>query len=248
MIGDDFMKEGTRFLYASNGKESVPSDARMKMPQPPLEDPYEGELIALPKIEELKIPKRDLEEVLLKRRSVRRYSEEPFTIDELAYACYMTQGIKEMKERNTFRVVPSAGARHAFETLLLVNNVIGLKKGLYRYIASKHKLLLLSENEKTHDQVLEASYGQKMVVESGMTFIWYANTYRMTYRYQMRGYRYLFLDAGHVMQNLYLIADQLHAGTCAIAAYDDDLMNKALGLDGEEKFVIYLGPLGKLKE
>ena len=244
----NMMKEGTRFLVASNGKEEVESDARMGMPQPPLEDNYEGELIDLPSIEEIHVPKRDLQEVIMNRRSVRSYSQDPITIEELAYACYMTQGIKEMRPKNTFRTVPSAGARHAFETLILVNNVIGLKKGLYRYIASKHKLVFMEEEDSLQDKVLEASYGQKMVVNSAVTFLWYANSYRMTYRYQMRGYRYMFLDAGHVMQNLYLISDQLDCGTCAIAAYDDDLMNKVMKLDGENRFVIYVAPLGKLKK
>jgi len=73
------------------------------------------------------------------------------------------------------------------------------------------------DDETLQAKILAASYGQKMVVNSAVTFIWYASSYRMTYRYQTRGYRYLFLDAGHVMQNLYLVASQMNAGTCAIA-------------------------------
>jgi len=242
------MKEGKRFLDASKGQEEVASDQQKGLEQPPLEEDYKGELINLTNIDELDFPKKDLRQAILERRSVRSYSQDPLTLDELAYACFMTQGIKELRAKNTFRTVPSAGARHAFETLLLVNNIIGLKKGLYRYIASKHKLLLISEDETLQEKILAASYGQKMVVSSAVTFIWYANTYRMTYRYQTRGYRYLFLDAGHVMQNLYLVAAQMNAGTCAIAAYDDDLMNQVLSLDGEERFVIYIAPLGKLKK
>jgi len=105
------------------------------LPQPPLEEGFDGELIDLLEIDDLKIPSRDLKEAIIDRRSVRVYSEEPLSLDELAYACYMTQGIKESRKSNTFRTVPSAGARHAFETLILVNNVANLKKGLYRYIA-----------------------------------------------------------------------------------------------------------------
>jgi SagB-type dehydrogenase family enzyme len=68
----------------------------------------------------------------------------------------------------------------------------------------------------------------------------------MTYRYSERGYRYMFLDAGHVAQNLYLVAKDFNAGVCAIAAYDDEKMNALLGLDGEHQFVIYMASLGKI--
>jgi len=67
----------------------------------------------------------------------------------------------------------------------------------------------------------------------------------MTWRYCQRGYRYLYLDAGHVCQNLYLLAESIRCGVCAIAAYDDDLVNHALGLDGEEQFAIYIATLGR---
>jgi SagB-type dehydrogenase family enzyme len=67
----------------------------------------------------------------------------------------------------------------------------------------------------------------------------------MTYRYGERGYRYLHLDAGHVCQNLYLAAEAIGCGACAIAAFEDDEVNRVLGLDGEHRFAIYLGAVGK---
>jgi SagB-type dehydrogenase family enzyme len=69
----------------------------------------------------------------------------------------------------------------------------------------------------------------------------------MTWRYQERGYRYLLLDAGHVCQNLYLSAQEIDCGVCAIAAFDDDELNKLLDLDGIEQTSIYLAAVGKKK-
>jgi SagB-type dehydrogenase family enzyme len=82
------------------------------------------------------------------------------------------------------------------------------------------------------------------VLHSAVTFLWVAVVERMTWRYAERGDRYLLLDAGHVCQNLYLAAEALGCGVCAIAAYDDALLNAELGLDGENLFVIYLASLG----
>jgi SagB-type dehydrogenase family enzyme len=67
----------------------------------------------------------------------------------------------------------------------------------------------------------------------------------MTWRYSQRGYRYLHLDAGHVCQNLYLSAESVGCGVCAIAAFLDEEINPAMGIDGENEFVIYVATVGK---
>ena len=96
-----------------------------------------------------------------------------------------------------------------------------------------------------HDLVVSACANQNHVHTSAVTFIWVAILERMKLRYGQRGYRYLHLDAGHICQNLYLAAEVIHCGVCAVCAFDDDAMNAALGLDGEEQFAVYLGTLGR---
>ena len=92
-----------------------------------------------------------------------------------------------------------------------------------------------------------ACLGQGMVTNSAVTFFWTAEIYRMEFRYAERSYRYIHLDAGHVCQNLYLAAESKGCGVCAIAAFDDDELNSALGFDGEKEFVVYIAALGKMK-
>jgi SagB-type dehydrogenase family enzyme len=145
----------------------------------------------------------------------------------------------------TFRNVPSAGARHALECYLLVNRVEGLQPGLYRFLALEHALVAVDLGPGIADAVARACLDQQMVVRCAVTFIWVAVAERMTWRYGQRGYRYMHLDAGHVCQNLYLAAESIGGGVCAIAAFSDEDMSPLLGLDGEEQFVIYLATLGK---
>ena len=64
---------------------------------------------------------------------------------------------------------------------------------------------------------------------------------------ELRSYRYLHLDAGHVCQNLYIAAGSIGAGTCAIGAYDQVKMDRFLDVDGEDEFVIYMAPVGKIR-
>lgn len=216
--------------------------------QPPLELPYppDAPLIKLPEAASLQMPAMDLRTAIEQRTSLRRYTHQPLSLAELAYLLWETQGVKKVTQRPvTLRMVPSAGARHAFETYLLVNRVEGLTPGLYRYVALQHALIDLGFPADINEQVTQACLDQNQVRTSAVTFIWVAVTERMTFRYTQRGYRYLHLDAGHVCQNLYLLAEQTGCGVCAIAAFDDDLLNAALKLDGVELFAIYLGSLGK---
>ena len=220
-------------------------------PQPALEMPIpEGAVqIELPGIDEIYHPQMSLVSSILQRRSLRKYSDEALSLGELALLLYTTQGIQELREgrRNkaTFRTVPSAGARHALETYLLINRVKDVAPGLYRYSALNHSLVQISIEPDIAEKVTEGCWGQKQVLKSAVTFIWAANVERMSWRYVERGYRYLHLDSGHVCQNLSLVAEAINCGVCAIAAYDDEKLNDVLGIDGEEMFSIYAASLGK---
>jgi SagB-type dehydrogenase family enzyme len=218
------------------------------IPQPPLELPLpEGaELIPLTPHENLVMPGMDLREAVEARRTVRNYNSAPLTLDELDYLLWLSQGVKCVSSRpSTARTVPSAGARHAFETYLLVNRVDGLVPGLYRYMAIENGLVNLNASADITRQVKSACFDQPQLENCAVAFIWVAVVERMFWRYVERGYRYLHLDAGHVCQNLALGAEQLGGGICPIAAFDDVKLNTTLGLDGEEMFVVYLATVGK---
>ena len=241
---------GTNFFKKTTYKYLESSDQQKDLPQPTLELEYDisKQLINLPKPNELKIEDISLRTCIEARQSIRKYSEESLNLNELSFLLWCTQGIRDdTRGAVTLRNVPSAGARHAFETFILVNQVEGLKPGVYRYIATKHKLIEFSFEEGIADKITKGAYNQSMVKKSAVTFIWVAIAYRMTYRYGERGYRYMLIDAGHVGQNLYLAAENLSCGACVIAAFHDEELNDIMGLDGEEHFVIYLASVGKKK-
>jgi SagB-type dehydrogenase family enzyme len=243
--GQEFMVK-TRYANISPSPQSSGTE-----PQPPLELPVPGgaALIQLPSPAECSVPQMDLRAAIEARRTIRAYGEESLTIEELTYLLWVSQGVKRISNRpSTARTVPSAGARHAFETYLLVNRVEGLVSGLYRYAAIENGLLKLDAPEDIAEHIAHDCLDQAQVTNSAATFIWVAVVERMFWRYVERGYRYLHLDAGHVCQNLALGAEQLNCGICPIAAFDDELLNGTLGLDGEDMFVVYLASLGKKKE
>ncbi|MBP2030026.1 SagB-type dehydrogenase family enzyme [Methanohalophilus levihalophilus] len=243
------MTIGKEFLEKTKFQNLMRSDQSLGYPYPPLELEYADTdvLIDLPDLESVSTANITVTDAIEKRISVRDYSTEPISMEELSYLLWCTQGVKKViRDAATFRTVPSAGARHALETYILANNVKGLESGLYRFLPIEHKLLQVNTDAGISDRIAKACLGQDFVKKNTVTFIWTAVAYRMTYRYGERGYRYLHLDAGHVCQNLYLSAESIGCGVCAIAAFLDDELNDLLGADGEEEFAIYVATVGKV--
>ena len=243
------MQTGRDFMEQTKYKNLGESDQQKGKSYPPIEKAFDEKgIIYLDKPESTGENDTNLLDLINGRTSVRSYSDESILQEDLSYFLWCTQGIKSiLKQKATFRTVPSAGARHAFETYLLINKAEGIKPGVYRYIATKHAIIPINLKEGTDDILLAACLGQGMVKSCAVTFFWSAEIYRMKYRYGERGYRYIHLDAGHICQNLHLAAENRGCGVCAIAAYDDDEVNSALGLDGENDFVAYIATLGKKK-
>ena len=242
-------QNGYEFVEETKYPNISQSEQRQGKPQPPYEIPMEEgkRLIDLPNPDEIDLGNYNLRKAIEVRRSLRRYKDEPISLEELSYLLWLTQGVKKMDEKRNvlWRTVPSAGCRHPFETYLSTNRVDGLEQGLYRFVATENKLVALELNEQFNERLTDACHGQRQVQTSAVTFIWAAVPYRTVWRYSERSYRYLYLDAGHVCQNLHLAAESINCGICAIGAYDDDAADRLMGFNPPEMFVIYLASLGR---
>lgn len=234
---------GFRFLAETKYKNLSPSDQSLELPQPLLEEPCPQHFprIDLPKP---KSPSSPLGQIINQRKSRRIFQERAMSLEELSWLLWATAGVKEDKGIASLRTVPSAGARHPFDTYLAIDNVADLRKGIYRYLAFEHKLAFIEPDDNLNTRLMEACLRQKWLLSASVTFIWVAVPYRSAWRYSERSWRYMFLDAGHVCQNLYLAAEAINWGTCAVAAFDDDALNNLLHLDGNNQFAIYLAPVG----
>ena len=242
-------KNGYQFIEETKLPNISESDQSLKKPQPPYETPFKQTrpLIDLPKPEGIDFGQYDLRKAIEIRRSLRRYSDDFISLQELSYLLWLTQGVKSIDEKRhvTWRTVPSAGCRHPFETYLSINRVEGLEPGLYRYLALDHKIAPIRLDNQFTEELAQACGGQRQVLTSAVTFIWAAVPYRTVWRYSERSYRYMYLDAGHVCQNLHLVAESLNCGVCAIGYFDDDAVDVLVELTPPDMFVIYMASLGR---
>ena len=239
---------GQEFMEQTKYRHLGRSDQEKGIPQPPLElPPVPGlPIIDLVNPRDITVPLLDIRTAIERRRSVRSYEREPICPAELSFLLWCTQGVWYIYgTAATFRTVPSAGARHAFETYMLINDVDGFEPGLYRYLALSHRLQQIRADPDLHIKIAHGFMDQDFVMRCGVAFLWTAVRYRMTWRYGERGYRDLHLDAGHVCQNLYLAAEAIGCGVCALAAFDDDIMAGILGIDGISHFMVYGAAVGK---
>lgn len=209
--------------------------------------PEGSALFPLPGREAWQIPPCDLTEAISRRESRRSFLPAPLTLDELAFLLWSSQGVrKRLHEAAVLRTVPSAGCRHPFETYVAVLRVDTLSPGIYRYLPLDHALVLERSPDHLAGRITAAVRGQRFAGEAAATFIWTVVAARTEWRYAEASYKVMALDAGHVCQNLYLACEAISAGTCAIAAYNQDLADELVGVDGNEEFVVYFAPVGKV--
>ena len=238
--GDDFQKKSkyTRDSLKGRGLDwdrkpgqykTYPEDReRIPLPQPRTEG---GEpLFAL----------------LQERRSQRAYGADPADRETLGQLLWASQGISLHARQYQLRTAPSAGALYPIETYVAVNRARDLEPGIYHYEVLHHRLALIRPGEWGRE-LAQAALGQAMLMRAPLVFIWSALVERSKWKYEQRAYRYIYLDAGHIAQNLALAALSLDLGTCQVGAFFDEEANSVVQLDGVEETVIYMSTVGPIK-
>jgi SagB-type dehydrogenase family enzyme len=234
--GDDFHRQ-TKY-----SRGNLPGHFLDWQKKPPTFKEYlDSEKISLPS--PLMDEGRGIWTALRRRRSIRAYTDESLTMGELSQLLWATQGITGHAGDHLLRTAPSAGALYPIETYLYIDRVEGLEKGLYHYNVPHHQLDILRKGDFARD-VRAGALDQQIAEQAAVVFLWSAIFQRSKWKYLQRAYRYIFLDAGHIAQNLAIGADALDLGSWQIGAIYDDELNNLLSLDSETESVIYLSTVG----
>lgn len=201
----------------------------------------QAEKIELPVFEPARA--MSLDKTLRQRKSIRDFQARPISKGQLAYLLWASTGIQRIEDGYEFRTAPSAGALYPIETYVVVNNVKSLEPGVYHYSIRAHLLEQLVQRD-LRQQIVAAALGQGMCATAAAVFIWSAIFERCKWKYGQRAYRYIYLDAGHIAENLALATVSLNLGTCEIGALYDDHINAIIGIDGTEESTICMAVVG----
>lgn len=186
-----------------------------------------------------------VEEAIERRRSVRNYSTKAISTTQLSQLLFAAQGVTGRMYGQALRSAPSAGALYPFEIYLIVNNVQDLPRGIYHYSVLDHALELIKAGD-FNGQITRAGLDQEMLGDSGVTFVLSAIFDRVRHKYGERGFRYTYIEAGHISQNIYLQAVSLGLGSVSVGAFLDEKVNQLIDVDGHKEAAIYLHGVGSL--
>jgi SagB-type dehydrogenase family enzyme len=185
--------------------------------------------------------------VLERRRSVRDFELRPMplsTLGRLLHASYGVRGSRKVEgEWTCDRPVPSAGGRYPLEIYVATQLVEGLEDGIHHYDALAHELELRRPGP-VQDALVGLAVDQDMIRDANVVVIITAIPLRTMWKYGQRGYRFLWLDAGHLGQSLYLIATAMGLGPVGIGGFFDGDLKEFLALPAEED-VLYLVCIGQ---
>jgi len=237
--------EKTKLIKCSKAKNNLTNKNKIKI----LYKSYPRfEQVRLPV--EIKISKLPFEKILLSRRSIRDFTGAYISLEELSYILYFSAGISVKGEdwNEALRMYPSAGARYPLELYVTTLKVRNIDPGVYHYNVKRHSLerLFVDEREKIINKMVRICCDQEFIKRSSVVFIITAVFRRTTLKYGERGYRYVFIEAGHLAQNIYLTATAIQLGCCGIGGFLDDEVVALLDLERLEERPIYLLAVGKV--
>jgi len=198
-------------------------------------------MISLPK------PDRDdgwpLWKAIDKRRSLRDFVRKPISLAALSQILWAAQGISLKGRDFSLRTNPSAGALYPIEIYVSAQAVESLTAGLYHFLPAAQALRMKYEGD-FGQALADAALNQEFLAEASCILLLTAVFEKTTWKYGARGFRYIYLDAGHIAQNAALAAVSLELGTCPVGAFFDDEINSLLGVNPAKESIVYLLAVG----
>lgn len=195
-------------------------------------------------ISTLPTPQKDsrvsIEETLANRRSVREFTREEISLEDIAQLLWAAQGITHPAGKRT---APSAGATYPLELYIIAERVSGLEPGVYHYVPQEHQLTRIAAGHLA-GSLSAAALGQVCIEEAAVNIVVTAVYERTLTRYGGRGRRYVHMEAGHAGQNIYLQCESLGLGAVVIGAFHDQQIQDVMRLPGDHE-PLYLIPVGK---
>jgi SagB-type dehydrogenase family enzyme len=186
--------------------------------------------------------------VALQRRTWRRFSKRPVTLQDLATVLGLSAGVQQWVRSASgdvpLKTSPSGGARHPIELYVVVRNVEGLRAGLYHYAAGRHGLTRIGgrvADARIRSYVPSSGYFAKAPVMVFFTAVFARQLWRYSYS---RAYRAALIEAGHVCQTFCLSATSLELAPYCLMGLADALIEHDLKLDGVTETVLYAAGLG----
>lgn len=196
------------------------------------------------------LPTTSLEKIINKRVSTRNFTNFPISKRELLRLLWSIYGRIDrssyfLENKIGLGTVPSGGALYPLQLRIILLKKIGAyKRGMYRISKGK---IAYSKPLSKKELKLAFFGGGPFIVNASICVAIASNFNQTTQKYSNRGYRYAFLEAGHVAQNAYLWCSENNLGVVEICGFNDEKLSKYLGLDYPKEAVLTTLFVGKIQ-
>ncbi len=200
----------------------------------------------------VKLPRPNLkgmcvEEAIAERGSERGYSADSLSLGEVSQILFSAQGITGKRDGHELRAAPSAGGTFPIELYVVATRIKSLAPGIYHYLPADHAIELVRSGEYG-DSLSLACLGQAMPHTAACSILMTAVPRRTRERYGERAMRYIYMEAGHISENIYLECTSLGLAVVGVGAFYDEELDALLGIDGETEMSVFVNCIGKREE
>lgn len=189
-----------------------------------------------------------LQETLMRRRSRRDYQDSAIRLGQLSallyYGCGVTATVPAYGFNNLpLRAFPSHGGLQSPEVYMVARAVEGLDTGIFHYEPRSHSLELLQRGDYGN-RLRALAFGEEYIAQAAVTFLVTAVYDRLRWKYGERAYRFACMDVGFLGENLYLVAEDLGLGACAVSGFAQDAAEQLIDVDGKQELALLLLTVG----
>ncbi|HWC75912.1 MAG TPA: SagB/ThcOx family dehydrogenase, partial [Blastocatellia bacterium] len=169
------------------------------------------------------------------------------SLDQLAAILYFSAGVTRTKTypggQIYFRAAACAGALYPIETYVVCSKIEGLEAGVYHFSPGDFALRLLRKGDH-RQSLVEATAGDERISRAPIVLVYTAISWRSTWKYRDRAYRYHFWDNGMVLANALAMASAQALPARLVMGFIDEKVNNLVGADGQRELSLSLLTLG----
>ena len=190
---------------------------------------------------------KSFSEILTSRQTMQSLQPVEISFEHLSSLLHYGYGITRSNEGTTFphpfRTVPSAGALYPLEIYFHHNYIQDIPSGLYHYSSAKNGIEQLKKGDFSKN-LKETFIQPEVAYNASMLIFITALMDRSTYKYGERAYRFAHIEAGHLAQNICLVAEALNLGVIPIGGFIDKKADDFLEINGLTHSTIYCMAIG----
>lgn len=201
------------------------------------------------------LPQSHLAKLQQRRRTQRDFNSTPLTFQDVSELLQLTLRPTERSIQDPYQLnpksstkmsAPSAGSRNETEVYIYVRKTSEMDPGLYYYHPLNNSLFILRKGHLDKELLAIRLDKESILMKSGAIVFLTAIPVRTVEKYGLLGWKYVYLNAGHIGQNLVLATTEKNLGCVPLGGGQDKAIADFLDIDIRQEIPIYSFAIGRV--